>query len=63
MDDGVPIRKRDFLRIPTGTVDIDLIRDEANEAAQRSGPRVDVHPMGANLADTVEQAQGDYHST
>ena len=37
---GVPIWHIDVLRIPTGTVDIDLIQDKANETAPHRGPRV-----------------------
>uniref|UniRef100_M1DUJ2 Singapore isolate B (sub-type 7) whole genome shotgun sequence assembly, scaffold_7 n=1 Tax=Solanum tuberosum TaxID=4113 RepID=M1DUJ2_SOLTU len=35
-----------------------LIRDEANVAAPRREPQVEVPPLGADLADSVEQAQG-----
>ena len=38
---------------PYGTVDIGLIRDEANELAPRRGPRPEFPPLGENLADTV----------
>ena len=41
-DAGVTIYHRYVLRTPTGTFDIGLIRDEANEAAPQRGPRVDV---------------------
>ena len=40
-----------------GTVDIGLIRDEANELAPRRGPRPELPPLGDNLADTVAQAR------
>ena len=40
-----------------GTVDIGLIRDEANELAPRTGPRPKLPPLGENLADTVAHAQ------
>ncbi len=35
---GVPILQIDQLKTPLGTVDIGLIRDEANEFAPRKGP-------------------------
>ena len=50
---GVPIWHVDQLKIPLGTVDIDLIRDEANELAPRRGPRQELPPLSDNLADTV----------
>ena len=53
---GVLIWHMDVLRTSTRIVDIDLIRDEANEAAPNRGPRLEVQPLG--VADTVEQAQG-----
>uniref|UniRef100_M1DTH6 Integrase core domain containing protein n=1 Tax=Solanum tuberosum TaxID=4113 RepID=M1DTH6_SOLTU len=40
------------------TLDIGLIRDEANVAAPRREPQVEVPPLGADFADTVGQAQG-----
>ena len=55
---GVPIWYIDVLQTRTGKVDFGLIKDEANEAAQNRGPRVEVHLLGENLADTAEQAQG-----
>lgn len=45
----------DVLYTPTGSVDISIIRDDANEAAPRRGTRIDVQTLGENLADTVEQ--------
>ena len=48
----------DRLIHPTGTLDIGLIRGEANVATPRREPQVEVPPFGADLADTVEQAQG-----
>uniref|UniRef100_M1DLL2 Integrase core domain containing protein n=1 Tax=Solanum tuberosum TaxID=4113 RepID=M1DLL2_SOLTU len=39
-------------------LDIGLIRDEANVAAPRREPQVEVPPLGADLADTMGQAQG-----
>ena len=41
---------------PYGTVDIGLIRDEANELAPRRGPHPKLPPLGDNLADTVAHA-------
>lgn len=46
------------LLTPTGIVDIGLIRDETNEAASLLGHNVDVHLLGENMADTVEQSEG-----
>uniref|UniRef100_M1DTS8 Integrase core domain containing protein n=1 Tax=Solanum tuberosum TaxID=4113 RepID=M1DTS8_SOLTU len=57
-DSGVPIWNCDRLIHPTGTLDIGLIRDEANVAAPRREPQVEVPPLGADLADTVGQAHG-----
>ena len=62
-DDRVPIHHYDVLRTRTRTVDIGLIRDEANVAAPRRGPRVELKPLSENLADTVELDQGVYPST
>uniref|UniRef100_M1DUV3 Integrase core domain containing protein n=1 Tax=Solanum tuberosum TaxID=4113 RepID=M1DUV3_SOLTU len=57
-DSGLPIWHCDRLIYPTGTLDIGLIRDEANVAAPRSEPQIEVPPLGADLADMVGQAQG-----
>ena len=46
---GVPIWHIDQLKTPMGTVDVGLIRDEANELAPRRGPRPELPP----LADTT----------
>ena len=54
---GVPIWHVDQLKTPLGTVDIDIVRDEANELAPRRGPRQELPPLGDNLADTVEHAR------
>lgn len=54
----MPICHCDALHTPTGTVDIGLIRDEANVAALRRRPRVELQPLSEKLADTVELAQG-----
>ena len=48
---GVPIWHIDQLKTPQGTIDVGLIRDEANELAPRRGP----HPELPPLADTVAQ--------
>uniref|UniRef100_M1D9F3 Integrase core domain containing protein n=1 Tax=Solanum tuberosum TaxID=4113 RepID=M1D9F3_SOLTU len=60
-DSGVPIWHCDRLIHPAGTLDIGLIRDEANVAAPRREHQVEVPPLGADLADTVGQAQGVDH--
>ena len=52
---GVPIWHVDQLKTLLGTVDIGLIRDEANEFAPRRGPHLELPPLGDNLADTVAQ--------
>ena len=54
---GVPIWRVDQLKTPLGTVDIGLIRDEANELAPRRGPRPELPPVGDNLDNTVAQAR------
>ena len=53
---GVPIWHVDQVKTPLGTVDIGLIRDEANELAPRRRPHPELPPLGDNLADTVAQA-------
>ncbi|XP_069152820.1 uncharacterized protein [Solanum lycopersicum] len=45
------------LKTPQGTVDVGLIRDEANELAQRRGPRPELPPLVDDLANTVAQAR------
>ena len=52
----MPIWHVDQLKTPQGTVDIGLIRDEANELAPRRGPRPELPPLADDLADTVAQA-------
>ena len=54
---GVPIWHVDQLKTPQGTVDVGLIRDEANELAPRRGPRPEVPPLGENQTDTVAHAR------
>ena len=57
-DSGVPIWHCDKLVHPTGALDIGLIRDDANVAAPRREPQIEVPLLGTDLADTVGQAQG-----
>ena len=52
---GVPIWHVDQLKTPLGIVDIDLIRDEANELAPCRGPHQEFPPLGDNLAEMVAQ--------
>lgn len=48
----------------TRIVDICPIRrGEANEAAARRGPRVNLQPLGKNLVDMVKKSQGVDHAT
>ena len=54
---GVPIWHVDQLKTPLGTVDIGLIKDEANELAPRSGPHPELPRLGDNMADTVAQTR------
>ena len=54
---GVPIWHVDQLKTPQGTVDIGLIRDEANELAPCRGSRQELPPLADDLADTVAQAR------
>ena len=54
---GVPIWHIDQLKTPQGTVDVGLIRDEANELALHRGPRPELPPLADDLADTVAQAR------
>ncbi|XP_069142887.1 uncharacterized protein [Solanum lycopersicum] len=54
---GVPIWHIDQLKTLQGTVDVVLIRDEANELAPRQGPRPELPPLADDLADTVAQAR------
>ena len=53
----MPIWHIDQLKTPFGTVDISLIRDEANELAPRRGPRPELPPLADDHADTVAQAR------
>ena len=45
---GVPIWHIDQLKTRMGTVDIGLIRDEANELAPHRGPHLELPPLGEN---------------
>ena len=54
---GEPIWHIDQLRTPPGTINVGLIRDEANELAPRRGPRPELPPLSDDLADTVAQAR------
>ena len=51
----MPIWHVDHLKTLLGTVDISLIRDEANMLAPRRGPSPEWPPLSDNLADTVAQ--------
>ncbi|KAG5571639.1 hypothetical protein H5410_061405, partial [Solanum commersonii] len=52
-DSRVPIWHYDRLIHPTKALDIVLIRDEANVAAPRREPQVEIPHLGADLADTA----------
>ena len=60
---SVPIWHIDQLNTPLGSVDIGLIRDEANDLAPRRGPRPELPPHGENLADTVAHARTSTQAT
>ena len=51
----MPIWHVDQLKTPQGTVDVGLIRDEANELAPRRGPRPELPSLADDLVDTVAQ--------
>ena len=63
----MPIWHIDQIKTPLGTVDIDLIRDQANELAPRRGPRqelpprrgrrLELPPLVDNLAYTVAKVR------
>ena len=53
----MPIWHVDQLKTSQGTVDIVLIRDEANELAPRRWLHPELPPLVDNLADTVAQAR------
>ena len=59
---GMPIWHVDQLKTPEGTVDVGLIRDEANELALRIGPHPELPPLADDLADTVAQAHTATHA-
>ena len=48
---------------PCLTIDIGLIHDEDNELAPHRETRLELQPLGENLAVTVDQAQADYPAT
>ena len=54
---GVPIWHVDQLKTPHDTVDVGLIRDEANELAPHRGPCPQLPPLADDLVDTVAQAR------
>ena len=54
---GVPIWHVDQLKTSQGSVDVGLIRDEANEFAPRTVPRLVLSPLVDDLVDTVSQAR------
>ena len=54
---GVPIWHVDQPKTPQGTVDVGLIRDEANELAPCRGPHPELPPLADDFAYTVAQAR------
>ena len=60
---GVPIWHVDQLNTLLGTVDIGLIRDEANELAPCRGPRPELPPLSENMADTIAHARMATHAS
>ena len=50
---GVPIWHIDKLKTSQGTVDIGIIKDEANEFAPRRGPHLELPPLADDRADRV----------
>ncbi|KAG5572191.1 hypothetical protein H5410_061957 [Solanum commersonii] len=59
MDSGVPIWHCDRLVHLTGALDIGLIRDEANVAAPRREPQVEIPHLGTDLVDDGAAAGDD----
>ena len=53
----------DQLKNPQGAIDVGIIRDEAYELAPRRGPRLELPPLGDDLADTVAQACTATHAS
>ena len=53
----MPVWHIDVIKTPPDTLDIGLIRDEANELAPHEGPSPEVHPLRENLASMVDPAQ------
>lgn len=60
---GVPIWNIDQIKTPPGTVDIGLIRDNANKLDPYRRPCPEVPSLGENLAGTVEKAQAATQAT
>lgn len=52
----MPILQCDTIRSLVLTINIGLIKDEANVEAPRRGPRVEMHLLSENLVDIVELA-------
>ena len=59
----MPIWHIDQLKTPQGNVDIDLIRNEANELGPHRGDRLEVRPLCENLAETIAHARTAMQST
>ena len=53
----MPIWHVDQLKTPQGTVDVGLIRDDANELALCRGLHPELPPLADDLADMVAQAR------
>uniref|UniRef100_M1DXI3 Integrase core domain containing protein n=1 Tax=Solanum tuberosum TaxID=4113 RepID=M1DXI3_SOLTU len=62
-DVGVPVWHCDRLVQATKTLDISIIRDEANVIALRREPEVEVSPLGDDLVEDVEQAPSSSRAT
>lgn len=57
-DASVTIWNCDTILCLVGTVDIGLIKDEANVVVPQRGPGIKMHLLHDNLVDTVGRAQG-----
>ena len=53
----MPIWQVDQLKTPQGTINVALIRDEANELPPRRGPRPELPSLADDLVDTVAQSR------
>ena len=53
---GLPVWHIDVIKTLPDTLDISLIRDEANELAPNIGPYIEVQQLGENQAAMVDQA-------